>query len=321
MSKLLACFPRLTTLKLANIKLDYCHMRGLTTFTRLQCLQLQNVKCRRETFAGHTERQSDHIFAHLRQLTHVVLELRRDQGCDDMTYFLTADLHGLPYLTNLRSLVVRTELAFPEPATVCDKVVHLPYLTCLHIGRPMSSLTSLTNLKQLRLDKVPREGFPANFSAMQGLTQLYVGVYQMRADLIATLTGLHALVHLTFEGSLHHLKQWDAFEELTQIRQLGLIGVSLDDSMFAALAHMPSLQEITLSIRTGSALNKGSAAHACLSALQHLQDLFLSTCRGCSMTFVPTQLRMKDDMLACFQQSLPFVTVHHVDSIKQFSGM
>ena len=301
-------------------------MRGLTKLTALQCLQLQEVECTQETFAGITGQQSDHVFAHLRQLTHVALELTRDeyQIDDPKTFpFLTADLHGLPYLTNLRSLVVRTEptMVSQEPTMMCDKLVDLPCLTCLHIGTPMQSLTSLTKLKQLRLDKIPDLGFPAGFSAMQGLTQLYVGVYCMMADHIVTLTGLHALVQLTFEGSLHHLKQWDALVELTQIRQLGLIGVSVDDSMFALLAQMHDLLEITLSICTVSALNDVCTAHTRLSALQHLQDLYLSLWHKHRLAPVPKQLRMKDDMLAWFQQSLPFVTVHHVDSVKQFSSL
>lgn len=156
--------PNIAILMLADITLDFDDLQSLSQLRQLRYLHLQNIPFTRETFIRSTSAsQHDHVFAHLAQLTTLVLS--QTQYTIQFQY-CTEDLYGLSHLTNLSSLAVKTFVpslrsakeafsgtltagahaylaqgsnAYIEPVVQCAKLASLPHLTSVQLStRPPS---------------------------------------------------------------------------------------------------------------------------------------------------------------------------------------
>lgn len=326
LTSLSASFPFLVTLKLTDVRPTFSDLQSLSQLSSLRNLCLQDIHCTRETFSQcPSPGEVESVFSHLQQLTALDMQQNSKWCIGSSTKYLTEDLQGLSFMTNLHRLSVKTlympvaaptfglRIPYSEPLVPCNRLLDLSHLIHLHLDSARPGLTAMASLSSLHIRSLPDDNFPENFSALQSLTQLNVGVGRVREGDIAALSALTDLSHLTLRGYLccawlHDMAErpWAGFTLLKSLKQLDLIGVNFDGEMFDILTTMTQLTGLVLSFNQ-LPLDSIDMPSLRLSSLINLQSFKI----GLS---VSGQRRMSDVWLPCraqmlFQIHLPGVPV------------
>ena len=293
--KLSTGFPGLVLLKLSHVSLRFSHLQALGQLRCLQHLQLHNVECTREAFTCQEPLRLQHsVFAHLVQLTQLEIYHEQELSFDQLnrTQYLTEDLHGLSFLSNLQSLTVQTRSLPPQrpwskpvlqtPVVPADKLVMLPRLTTLRVNKVPAHLATMSQLQVLSLTQLPLKKLPTGLSALQSLSQLSINGCRLPCSELAYLGHLPALKFLVVKG-LSHLWGPDSsmLASLTTLKRLELTPLEIRQEIADVIARMTQLTSLRLRLETYQStflVMHWSLSVLCrmIPALHHLSSLELS---------------------------------------------